>query len=278
MYCYLPTLLCRKEDTDLRESVTTAGGAEGDSVLSIGWQWTDWRTVGAGLKCGEREREPSEAGARERGRYVWKVKGGGSGIDGMGLFVNDEGKGGRKGKRRDGILSVCSGLYRHLALLYPLPTTTVTARPDCCFDLRSSSQNLLARLLLPLFLSHKGNATTASRSVTRSQTRVERSRRPCNNRRLPKFLICDLISHAYAHHDVLNMHTTDFASPFSPAALPDTDIMTLSPFPFFSTITPTAAHHLPACTHMYHVPSTPRSCHLVRLRTDSVLSPNVVCP
>jgi hypothetical protein len=29
MYCYLPTLLCRKEDTDLRESVTAAGGAEG---------------------------------------------------------------------------------------------------------------------------------------------------------------------------------------------------------------------------------------------------------
>ena len=29
MYCYLPTLLCRKEDTDLRVSVTAAGGAEG---------------------------------------------------------------------------------------------------------------------------------------------------------------------------------------------------------------------------------------------------------
>jgi hypothetical protein len=55
-------------------------GRRDDSVLSIGWQWTDWRTDGAGLKCGEREREPSEAGARERGRYVWKVKRGASGM------------------------------------------------------------------------------------------------------------------------------------------------------------------------------------------------------
>jgi hypothetical protein len=93
--------------------------------------------------------------------------------------------------------------------------------------------------------------------------------------------ICYFISHAYAHHDVVNMHTTDFASPFSTAALPDTDIMTLSPFPFpfFSTITPTA-HLLPACT-VYGLVSRYPPDHATSFasgRTDSVLSPNLVCP
>jgi hypothetical protein len=66
-HCYLPTLLCRKEDGDLRvvaHCYCWRGGKD-DSVLSIGWQWTGWRTVGAGLKCGERERKPREAGASE---------------------------------------------------------------------------------------------------------------------------------------------------------------------------------------------------------------------
>jgi len=62
-YCYLPTLLCRKEDGDQR---VVAHCGKDDSVLSIGWQWTVWRSVGAGLKCGEREREGEREGP-ERG-------------------------------------------------------------------------------------------------------------------------------------------------------------------------------------------------------------------
>jgi hypothetical protein len=63
-YGYLPTLLCRKEDGDQR---VVAHCGKDDSVLSIGWQWTDWRSVGAGFKCGERERERGPRGEREGG-------------------------------------------------------------------------------------------------------------------------------------------------------------------------------------------------------------------
>ena len=63
MYCYLPTLLCRKEDTDLRVSVTAAGGAEGRfGPVDLGGNGR----IGYGRRGVEVWRErPREAGASE---------------------------------------------------------------------------------------------------------------------------------------------------------------------------------------------------------------------
>lgn len=66
----------------------------------------------------------AEGGGRERREgvsEVWKTKLRRRRVgDGMGLFVNDEGKGEKKGKRRDGILS-----HAHPATVWSLP-------PSCC--------------------------------------------------------------------------------------------------------------------------------------------------
>jgi hypothetical protein len=168
-------LCCVAKKIAISELLLTAAGGAGkdDSVLSIGWQWT----VGAGLKCGERERNPRRGGhggvsevcmEREVRKAVV-----------MGFLVMTRGREGEEGQKagcyslsRTPADGVVYGLtYRHL-LLYPLLQLhdwTLLRSPIQLPKLACS--RCFASVHQP-----QGNATTARRSVASSQTRVERSR------------------------------------------------------------------------------------------------------
>lgn len=83
-------------------------------------------------------------------------------------------------------------------------STTVTAlRRHNCHCQTSISDPAAKTCLWRAVFSHRDSATTAICSVASSQTRVERSRRPCKYHHISK------ASHAYfdayAHHDVFAM-------------------------------------------------------------------------
>ena len=95
-----------------------------------------------------RERGPREASAREESEVCMERKRSEEirGESGDGIVGDDEGRERAEGQKAgwyslsrtpgDGVVSTAILLY---PLLHP---TTVTARLDCCFDLRSSSQKL----------------------------------------------------------------------------------------------------------------------------------------
>ena len=101
------------------------------------------------------------------------------------------------------------GLYRHLAV-----STTTSHYCNCTTRLLLRSPIQQPKTCLLALFCLCSSATKATLRLHAGQTRVERSRRPCKYPRLPhSFDITIPRLHAYAHHDVLNMHTTDFASP-----------------------------------------------------------------
>jgi hypothetical protein len=179
---------------------------------------------------------------------------------GDGIVADDEGKGGRRRAKggmpfslshsthADGV--VYRSVYRHL-LLYPL----LLRSPICLPKLACS----------PCF------ASVHQPQRQRYDCSPLRVIQPNTCWEVASIVVFILISHAYAHHDVLNMQPFDFASHFSSAALPDTHIMTLShsrPFSLsFQRTTPTGSPV--ACMHVYiHVPIYLPPDHATSLRRN----------